>query len=62
LTEWQALYRKVARALGGEPDAGRRMLSWARQAGFTSIEASASSWCYTGPVDRPWWAHHGRSG
>jgi SAM-dependent methyltransferase len=55
LTEWQALYRSVARALGGEPDAGRHMLSWARQAGFEAIEASASVWCYTGPQDRPWW-------
>jgi SAM-dependent methyltransferase len=55
LTEWQALYRTVARAIGGEPDAGRRMLAWARQAGFETIEASASAWCYTGPVDRPWW-------
>jgi SAM-dependent methyltransferase len=54
LTEWQALYRNVARALGGEPDAGRRMLCWARAAGFAGAEASASSWCYTGP-DRPWW-------
>ena len=55
LTEWQALYRNVARALGGEPDAGRHLLSWARQAGFAAIEASASAWCYTGPEDRPWW-------
>ena len=50
LTEWQELYRNVARALGGEPDAGRRLLSWARQAGFAAIEASASAWCYTGPA------------
>jgi len=55
LAEWLALYRSVARALGGEPDAGRRMLAWARQAGFASVEASASSWCYTGPQDRAWW-------
>jgi SAM-dependent methyltransferase len=55
LTEWQALYRQVARALGGEPDAGRHMLSWARQAGLAQIQASASAWCYTGPQDRPWW-------
>ena len=54
LDEWQALYRDVARALGGEPDAGRHLLSWARAAGFASIEASGSAWCYTGP-DRPWW-------
>ena len=55
LDEWQALYRNVARALGGEPDAGRHLLSWARAAGFSSIEASGSAWCYTGPDDRPWW-------
>jgi SAM-dependent methyltransferase len=55
LTEWQDLYRNVARVLGGEPDAGRSLLSWARSAGFTDIAASASAWCYTGPDDRPWW-------
>jgi hypothetical protein len=44
----------VARALGGEPDAGRHLLSWARQAGFSAVEASASAWCYTGD-DRAWW-------
>ncbi len=55
LTQWRALYQQVARALGGEPDAGRRMLSWARAAGFTEVEASASSWCYAAPADRTWW-------
>ena len=55
LAEWRELYRNVARALGGEPDAGRRMLAWARAAGFPEIAASASSWCYTGPADRAWW-------
>jgi SAM-dependent methyltransferase len=55
LTEWRELYRRVARVLGGEPDAGRRMLSWARAAGFAAIEASAGCWCYTGPEDRAWW-------
>lgn len=55
LTEWQALYRRVASALGGEPDAGRRQLSWARAVGFREIEASASTWCYASPQDRSWW-------
>jgi len=55
LTQWRALYQQVARALGGEPDAGRRMLSWARAGGFTEVEASASSWCYAAPADRTWW-------
>ena len=55
LAEWQELYRAVARALGGEPDAGRRLLSWARAAGFGDVTASASAWCYTGAADRSWW-------
>jgi SAM-dependent methyltransferase len=55
LAEWLALYQRVARALGGEPDAGRRLLSWARAAGFAEVEASASAWCYTAPGDRSWW-------
>ncbi|CAM5272327.1 2-methoxy-6-polyprenyl-1,4-benzoquinol methylase, mitochondrial [Streptomyces cyaneofuscatus] len=33
LAEWQEVYRRVARANGGEPDAGRMLVSWARQAG-----------------------------
>src|SRR5690242_19927670 len=55
MTEWQSLYRAVARAIGGEPDAGRHMHAWARQAGFTTIQATASAWCYTGPEERAWW-------
>ncbi len=55
LAEWRSLYQRVARATGGEPDAGRHLLSWARAAGLTAAEASASAWCYAGPQDRPWW-------
>jgi ubiquinone/menaquinone biosynthesis C-methylase UbiE len=55
LSEWLALYQQVARALHGEPDAGRRLLSWARAAGFTEIEPTASAWCYATPQDRAWW-------
>jgi SAM-dependent methyltransferase len=55
LAEWRTLYQRVARALGGEPDAGRRLLSWAQAAGFTEVEASAATWCYASPQDRSWW-------
>ncbi|GAA5072827.1 SAM-dependent methyltransferase [Thermocatellispora tengchongensis] len=55
LDEWLALYQKVARGNGGEPDAGRRLLSWARAAGFTDITATASTWCFATPEDRAWW-------
>ena len=57
MAEWRSLYQRTARALGGEPDAGRRMLSWAQSAGFTDIETSASSWCYAMSADRSWWGH-----
>jgi ubiquinone/menaquinone biosynthesis C-methylase UbiE len=55
LEEWRQLYRTVARANGGEPDAGRRMLSWAREAGFAEVIPSASVWCYATPDKRAWW-------
>jgi SAM-dependent methyltransferase len=55
LDEWLRLYREAARANGGEPDAGRRLLAWARAAGFTDITATASTWCYATPAEREWW-------
>jgi hypothetical protein len=55
LDEWLRLYREAARRNGGEPDAGRRLLQWARAAGFTDITATASTWCYATPAEREWW-------
>lgn len=55
LDEWMMLYQRAARANGGEPDAGRRLLSWAQQAGFTDVVASSSTWCFATPEDRQWW-------
>jgi ubiquinone/menaquinone biosynthesis C-methylase UbiE len=55
LDDWLALYQRLARANGGEPDAGRRLLSWARQAGFTDITATSSTWCFANSADRAWW-------
>jgi ubiquinone/menaquinone biosynthesis C-methylase UbiE len=56
LDRWLAIYRAVARANGGEPDAGRRLVAWARAAGFAAIEASASVWCFADAEDRTWWS------
>ncbi len=55
LDEWLALYAKVARGNGGEPDAGRRLLSWAHAAGFTDVTPTSSTWCFAGETDRAWW-------
>jgi ubiquinone/menaquinone biosynthesis C-methylase UbiE len=56
LAEWSELYHRLARTNGGEPDAGRRLLSWAQEAGFTEITPSASVWCFATPQDRAWWS------
>lgn len=56
LDEWQSLYRRVARANGGEPDAGRRLRAWAREAGFTDVTCSATAWCYATPEETAWWS------
>jgi len=55
LDRWLALYREAARAAGGEPDAGPRLLHWARGAGFADVTASASTWCFATDADRAWW-------
>ncbi|MGW5938642.1 class I SAM-dependent methyltransferase [Streptomyces celluloflavus] len=58
LPDWLDLYLRVARANGGEPDAGRRLHAWARQAGFdpAQITATAGTWCYHTPQERSWWS------
>jgi len=56
LDDWRDLYRRVARANGGEPDAGRRLLSWARAAGFRDITATSSTWTYATEAERTWWS------
>ena len=55
LDRWLELYRQTARASGGEPDAGRRLLGWAQAAGLADAVASASAWCYASEQDRLWW-------
>lgn len=55
LAEWAELNSRVVRGNGGEPNAGRRLLSWARAAGFTEITPTASVWCFATPEDRAWW-------
>ncbi|WP_100445842.1 methyltransferase domain-containing protein [Glycomyces xiaoerkulensis] len=57
LTDWLDLYGRVARANGGEPDAGRRLKSWALRAGFPepAVEATSATWTFSVPEDRAWW-------
>ncbi len=55
LALWAALYQKVHRSNGGEPDAGRRLKSWAMAAGFSSVEVSTSVWTFASDEERAWW-------
>ncbi|MFJ1737028.1 class I SAM-dependent methyltransferase [Streptomyces sp. NPDC088254] len=56
LEDWLDLYRRVARANGGEPDAGRRLKSWALAAGFTDVTATSSTWTFSSEQERAWWS------
>ncbi|HET9142503.1 methyltransferase domain-containing protein [Actinophytocola sp.] len=53
---WLSVYRRTARRNGGEPDAGRRLLSWARAAGLANLVCTASTWCFATPADREFWS------
>jgi uncharacterized protein (TIGR03083 family) len=56
LDRWRDPYERAARANGGEPDAGRRLLSWAQQAGFDDITPTGSIWCFATAEIRDWWS------
>jgi ubiquinone/menaquinone biosynthesis C-methylase UbiE len=55
LGQWLSTYRSIARANGGEPDAGRHLRAWARAAGLVDVEVSASTWCYATEEATAWW-------
>jgi SAM-dependent methyltransferase len=55
LDRWLQLYCAVAEANGGEPDAGSHLRHWCMQAGFASVDASASAWCFATDDERAWW-------
>lgn len=56
MDDWLDLYRRVARANGGEPDAGRRLKSWALTAGFADITATSATWTFSTAEERAWWS------
>jgi SAM-dependent methyltransferase len=55
LALWAALYQKVHRSNGGEPDAGRRLKAWAQAAGFEDVTVTTSVWTFASDEDRAWW-------
>jgi SAM-dependent methyltransferase len=55
LSRWMEVYQNLARANGGEPDAGSRLKSWAMAAGLVDVISTASVWCFADDADRAWW-------
>ncbi|KAI1339378.1 ubiE/COQ5 methyltransferase [Xylariaceae sp. FL0016] len=63
IDRWGSLYQQIARASGGEPNAGRFLRSWALAAGFArdAVTFSWASWLYQGEDARIWGdSWHGR--
>ncbi|XAS76701.1 methyltransferase domain-containing protein [Dermatophilaceae bacterium Sec6.4] len=57
LDHWLRVYSETARRNDAEPDAGRRLRSWAHAAGLRDIAATTSAWCYATDVERAWWGN-----
>ena len=55
LDEWLTCYKRVARGNGGEPDSGRRLHAWAREANLTGVTSSSSTWTFATQAERAWW-------
>ena len=56
LDAWLRLYHRVAESNNAYPDAGRRLLAWARAAGLEDIAITTSTWCFATPEARAWWS------
>lgn len=56
LDRWLDIYHGVARANGGEPDAGRRLPAWLLAAGFELDAVTSSTWTYADANGRRHWA------
>lgn len=55
LARWNEVYHAIARRNGAEPDAGRFLLGWAREAGFREIRCTSSTWTFADDESRAWW-------
>jgi hypothetical protein len=56
IARFLALYYELARREGGEPNAGRHLPRWLRQAGFVDLRISTSAVSYTEPTAIQAWA------
>ncbi len=57
LTGWRDLYQRISDRHGRQAQAGRRVLAWVRAAGFTTVQPSASTWCFAEADEREYWGN-----
>ena len=55
IVRWRDLIRAVTKLNGGEADAGRYLLGWVQEAGFSDPIATSRTWTYADPVSRSEW-------
>ena len=55
LTRWMELYHQITRANRAQADAGRRLVSWVRRAGFDVVAATSANWTFHRRDERQWW-------
>lgn len=56
LDRWREIYLAVTRRNGAEPNAGRRLLGWASEAGLGGLSYTSSTWTFATSDERSWWA------
>lgn len=55
LDDWLRVYRQVAYGNDAEPDAGRHLIRWAREAGLNNVKPTLATWLFADPKGRTWW-------
>ncbi|HEV7863050.1 MAG TPA: methyltransferase domain-containing protein [Acidimicrobiia bacterium] len=55
LDRWREIYLAVSDRNGTNGDAGRWLLRWALDAGFTDVAYTTSTWTFATAGDRAWW-------
>ena len=55
LVEWIDVYLEITKRNGAQAKAGRYLLHWIHQAGFTNAELTTSNWVFADAETRQWW-------
>lgn len=55
LERWLTTYISIARFCQGEPDAGRHLENWAKEASLEIVRKSSSKWVFETPEEVKWW-------